>query len=85
MRKLPTVPVDATAIGAGHLIPVDGIVAKVISVTGAGPGRLRILYRPADDENAPAAGILSIRDDHDVLCVRIADWLASRNGGDSRG
>jgi len=80
MEPLPTVSVDATAVRAGHLIPIDGTIAKVMVVTRTAPGRLRILYRPADDNQSrkPDAGILPVRDGQDVLCVRVADWLAAQ-------
>ncbi|MEV0826412.1 hypothetical protein [Nonomuraea rubra] len=65
---------------AGHLIPVDGVVAKVVKVTRVAPGRLRVLYRPADEGQSrqASAGILPVRDNQDVLCVRVADWRAAQ-------
>ncbi|WP_433516458.1 hypothetical protein ACQP2T_13350 [Nonomuraea sp. CA-143628] len=79
--KLPTVPVDATAVRRDHLIPVDGIVATITAVGQPAPGRLNIFWRQADaeDDTTPISGTLPVREDDDVLCIRKADWLASQD------
>lgn len=74
MGKLPTVEVDGAAVHAGHLIPVDGTTARIQYIEQS--GRRRILHWTSlDTENV---GTLTVRADGTVLCVRNADWLASR-------
>lgn len=74
---LPTVEVDATAVRPGHLIPVDGITARIQYVEQA--GRKRILHWISCDDGD--AGSLPVRAGGVVLCIRTADWLAAQGGG----
>lgn len=75
--KLPTVPVDAAKLRREHLIPVDGMVAKVTSVDKTRPGRLAIHWRQVDAtaDQVPVSGVLPVRGGSEVLCIPVSAWL----------
>ncbi|MDP4501003.1 hypothetical protein [Nonomuraea turcica] len=77
MSRLPTVPVDAVNVKREHLIPVDGMVAKVTSVDKTRPGRRAIYWQQVDAKpgQTPVTGVLPVREDGEVLCIRVSDWL----------
>lgn len=93
MTRLPTVPVDVDKVSDRHLIAVNGVTAKVLRVAPPKTdGNFRcpnyhfvyvLLDPPPPDVDD--LGSLDVAAGGTVDCVRYADWLASRNGGASRG
>jgi hypothetical protein len=87
--SLPTVPVDVDKVSERHFIAVDGYTARIFRISPPlAAGDPIVLHwtiidpAPADQKDV---GKLTVAADGTVDCVRYADWLASRNGGDSRG
>ncbi|MGI5288074.1 hypothetical protein ACQEVF_32685 [Nonomuraea polychroma] len=78
-RRLPTVPVDATAIEACHLIQTDEQLVRVRDKYKSGPGRLVFVWVAAGplDDGLPRIGTLEVTEGDTVQCVRVSDWLDS--------
>lgn len=88
MSKLPTFLVDAGKVTDRHFIAVDGYTARIYRIAPSLHEDEIVLHWTLIDP-APAGqkdiGKFTVAVDGAVDCVRYADWLASRNGGDSRG
>lgn len=89
MQHLPTVPVDADKVTDRHFIAVDGYTARIYRIspplTAGDPIVLHWTIIDPAPANQKDIGKLRVPVDGTVDCVRHADWLASRNGGASRG